>query len=115
GVLRLVMEQWSKRHKTDSTSSQEHTSQPSETDIVTIRLRMNHGPDHEFEEWLTDPERLKHYFDVCNEPFSSIQPLEAIFVQRNGKATKLEVAKGTQNNLKLNEFIRYMNIDKREK
>jgi hypothetical protein len=115
GVLRLVMKQWSTKHATDSTSSQGRSSQPSETDIVAIHLRMTHGPDHEFEEWLTDPDRLKHYIDVFNQPSSSIQPLQAIFVQRNGKALKADVSKGTQNNFQLDVLLSYLNIDSAEK
>jgi hypothetical protein len=106
-----MVEQWSKKRKTDGTSLQEHILHLSETDIVTIRLRMTHGPDHEFEEWLTDPERLKHYIDVFNQPSSSIQPLHATFVQRNGKAIKVDVSKGTKNNLQLNELLSYLNMN----
>jgi hypothetical protein len=73
---------------------------------------MTHGPDPEFEEWLTDPDRLKHYnIDVFNQPSSSIQPLQAIFVQRNGKAIKVDVSDGTQNNLQLNELLSYLKIN----
>lgn len=115
GALNHVAKQWSKKRKTNSTSLPEYTSPSSETDIVTIRLRMTHGPDHEFEEWLTDPEQLKHYIDVFNKPSSSIQPLQAVFVQRNGKAIKVDVSEGTQDNLQLNELLSYLHIDEIDK
>src|SRR5437667_2200729 len=88
GGLDVIERRWREKHTTHDTSSQRDASQTSELDIVAVRLRMTHGPDHEFEEWLTDPDRLKHYIDVFNEPSSLIQPLYAIFVQRNGKALK---------------------------
>lgn len=115
GVLRLVAKQWSKKHDTKNASSHKSPSQPSETDIVAIRLRMTHGNDPEFEEWLTEPDRLKHYIDVFNQPSGSIQPLYAIFVQRNGKAIKVDVSKGAQDNPQLNELLSYLNIDSTEK
>jgi len=114
-ALILIEKWWLKKHSTESASSQGRSSQPSETDIVAIHLRMTHGPDHEFEEWLTDTDRLKHYIDVFNEPSSSIQPLQAVFVQRNGKAIKVDVSEGTQNNLQLVELLNYLNIDETDK
>jgi len=111
GALITVARWWSKKHSTNSTSSQEH---PSESKIVAIRLRMTHGDDPEFEEWLTEPDRLKHYIDVFNQPSSSIQPLSAIFVQRNGKEIKVDVSKGSQNNLQLDELLSYLSTDSAE-
>jgi hypothetical protein len=110
-ALIAIEKSWSKKPSTDSASSQKNSSKPSETDIIAIHLRMTHGPDHEFEEWLTDPDRLKQYIDVFNQPSSSIQPLQAIFVQRIGKAIKVDVSKGTQNNLPLSEVLSYLHID----
>jgi hypothetical protein len=110
-----VAKQWSEKHGADTAGSPGSTSQISETDIVAIRLRMTHGNDPEFEEWLTDPARLKHYIDVFNQPSSSVQPLYAIFVQRNGKATKVDVSEGTHNNLQLDELLSYLPIDEAEK
>jgi hypothetical protein len=107
-VLIAVAKWWSKKH---SASSQGPPSPPSELEIVAIRLRMTHGDNPEFEEWLTDPDRLKHYIDVFNQPSSSIQPLQAIFVQRNGNEIKVDVSKGTQNNLQLDELLSYLSID----
>lgn len=115
GGLDVIERRWREKHTTHDTSSQRDISQTSESDIVAIRLRMTHGPDHEFEEWLTDPDRLKHYIDVFNEPSSLTQPLYAIFVQRNGKALKVDVSKGTQNNLQLNELLSYLHTDSAEK
>jgi len=115
GALNHVAKQWSKKRKPNSTNLPERASSSSETDIVTIRLRMTHGPDHEFEEWLTDPEQLKRYIDVFNKPSSSIQPLQAVFVQRNGKALKVDVSEGTQDNLQLNELLSYLHIDEFDK
>ena len=114
GVLRLVAKQWSEKRSANPVSSQESSSQPSGSDFVAIHLRMTHGPDHEFEEWLTSPDRLKHYIDVFNQPSSSIQPLHAIFVQRNGKAYKVDVSKGTQNNPQLDELLSYLKSDSAE-
>ena len=91
------------------------TSQTSETDVVAIRLRMTHGPDHEFVEWLTDPDRLKTYIDAFNQPYSSIKPLQAIFVQRNDKVLPVDVVEDVQNNLPLNTLLSYLNIDPKQK
>jgi hypothetical protein len=82
------------------------TTHPSETDIVAIRLRMTQGPDHEFVEWLTDPDRLKVYIDAFKS--SSIKPLQAIFVQRNNKALPVDVLEGAQNNLALDALLSYL-------
>jgi hypothetical protein len=111
GTLTFIAKQWSKRHSTNRANPMEHTSQLSETDIVSVRLRMTHGDDPEFEEWLTDPDRLRHYIDVFNQPSSPIQPLYAIFVQRSGKEIKVDVSRGAQNNLQLDELLNYLNAD----
>jgi hypothetical protein len=72
---------------------------------------MTHCPDHSFEEWLTNPERLKHYIDVFLDPTSSIKPLQVIFVERNGMRHFIDVSKGSSNNFQLNELLSYLHID----
>jgi len=76
---------------------------------------MAHGPDHQFEEWLTDLDRLKYYIDAFNQPSSTVLPLKAIFVQRNGKEIPVDVLKGTQNNPQLDELLSYLNINSEQK
>jgi hypothetical protein len=110
-MVTFVAKQWSKERNTVSTSSQKHISQSTGTDFVAIRLRMTHGPDHEFEEWLTNPDRLKHYIDAFNQSSSSIQPLQATFVQRNGLVLKVDVIQGSENNLQLDELLSYLKIN----
>jgi len=114
GALITVANWWSKKQNTNSTNLQERSSQLSQTEIVAIRLRMAHGDDPEFEEWLTDPDRLKHYIDIFNQPSNSSQPLYVIFVQRNGKEIKVDVSKGSQDNLQLEELISYLRTDSTE-
>lgn len=109
GGLDVIERRW-KEWRLHHAPSLQGASQTSETDIVAIRLRMTHGPDHAFVEWLTDPDRLKHYIDAFSQPSSSIKPLQAIFVQRNDKALLVDVLEGVQNNLPLNELLSYLNI-----
>lgn len=118
-ILALLRDAIKRRRRERSTTHHAHIqqspSQTSELDIVAIRLRMTHGPDHRFKEWLTDPDRFKHYIDVFNQPSSSILPLKAIFVQRNGKELSVDVSKGTQNNPQLDELLSHLNIDSEQK
>lgn len=109
GGLDVIERRWKEWRTIHHAPTLQGSSQASETDIVAIRLRMTHGPDHEFVEWLTDPDRLKAYIDAFNRPSSSIKPLQAIFVQRNDKSLLVGVSEGTQNNLQLNELLGYLN------
>lgn len=115
GGLDVIERRWREWRTTHHTPTLQGTSQTSETDIVAIRLRMTHGPDHEFVEWLTDPDRLKTYIDAFNQPSSSIKPLEAIFVQRNDKVLPVDVVEGVQNNLPLDALLSYLNIGPKQK
>jgi hypothetical protein len=111
GGLDVIERRWKEWRTVHHAPSLQGTSQTSETDIVAIRLRMTHGPDHAFVEWLTDPDRLKHYIDAFSQPSSSIKPLQAIFVQRNDKALLVDVLEGVQNNPPLDTLLSYLNID----
>jgi WD40 repeat protein len=114
-LLDVVERRWRERSTTNDAHPHQVASQPSETDIVAIRLRMTHGPDHQFEEWLTDPDKLKHYIDVFNQPATTILPLKVVFVQRNGKELSVDVLKGTQNNPQLDELLSYLNTNSEQK
>jgi tetratricopeptide (TPR) repeat protein len=114
-LLDAVERRWRERSTTNDAHPHQVASQSSETDIVAIRLRMTHGPDHQFEEWLTDPDKLKHYIDVFNQPSSTILPLKVVFVQRNGKELSVDVLKGTQNNPQLDELLSYLNTNSEQK
>lgn len=111
GGLDVIERRWKEWRTIHHTPTIQGPSQATETDIVAIRLRMTHGPDHEFVEWLTDPDRLKHYIDAFNQSSSSLKPLQAIFVQRNDKALLVDVSDGVQNNLPLDVLLSYLNID----
>jgi hypothetical protein len=114
-LLDSIERRWRERHTTRHNHPQQGTPNLTETDIVAIRLRMTHGPDHEFVEWITEPDRLKHYIDAFSQPSSSIKPLQAIFVQRNDKALHVDVSEGTQNNRPLDTLLSYLNIDLKKK
>jgi hypothetical protein len=114
-LLDAVERRWRERSTTNDAHSYQVASRSSETDIVAIRLRMTHGPDHEFEEWLTEPDKLKHYIDVFNQPGTTILPLKVVFVQRNGTGLPVDVLKGTQNNPQLDELLSYLHIDETDK
>lgn len=109
GALDVIERRWREWHTTPHTHPQQGTSHLSATDIVAIRLRMTQGPDHEFVEWLTDPDRLKVYIEAFKE--SSIKPLQAIFVQRNDKALPVDVLEGAQNNRALDTLLSYLKTD----
>jgi hypothetical protein len=111
-ALIAVEKWWSKKHKA---SSQGHSSRQPESDIAAIRLLMTDGTQHRFEEWLTDPARLKHYIDIFNQPSSSIKPLQAIFVLKKDGPIIINVSEGTQNNLQLDELLSRLHIDSAEK
>jgi hypothetical protein len=113
GGLDVIERRWREWRTTHHTHPQQGTLPLSETDIVAIRLRMTQGPDHEFEEWLTDPDRLKVYIEAFKS--SSIKPLQVIFVQRNNKALPVDVLEGAQNNLPLDALLSYLNIDSKQK
>lgn len=107
-ALILIEKQWSRKH---SMSSQVISSQPPDSDIVAIRLLMMDGTHHRFEEWLTEPARLKHYIDVFNQSASAVKPLQAVFVLKKDGPVIVDVSEGTQNNLPLNEALSYLHID----
>lgn len=115
GALDVIERRWREWRTAHDATPQRGVPQVSETDIVAIRLLMTNGSRHTFEEWLTDPDRLKHYIDVFNQPSSSIQPLQASFVQRNGEALRVDVSRGAQNNLQLDELLSYLKIDPAER
>lgn len=111
-LLIVVGGWWLKRH---STSSNRVSSLPSESEIVAIRLQMTDGTEAMFQEWLTDPVRLKHYIDIFLQPSTSAKPIQVIFALKNGKSIVVDVSEGTQNNLQLKELLSYLNIDSVEK
>ena len=115
GALDVIERRWREWRTAHDANPQRGISQVSETDIVAIRLLMTNGSRHTFEEWLTHPDRLKHYIDMFNQPSSSIQPLQASFVQRNGEALRVDVSRGAQNNLQLDELLSYLHINSAEK
>lgn len=86
-----------------------------ESEIVSIGLRMTDGTEHEFQEWITDPDRLRHYIDVFNQPSSNVKPLQVIFKQKNGNTIVINVAEGVQNNLPLNELLSYLKVESERK
>ena len=71
---------------------------------------MTDGTEHKFQQWLTDPARLKHYIDTFLQPSTSVKPVEAVFVQKNGNSIVVDVSEGAQNNFQLNELLSYLNI-----
>jgi hypothetical protein len=98
-LLTIVSNSWS---KTQSTA---------EPDIIAIRLQMTDRTQHRFEEWLTDPDRLKQYIDVFNQPSSSVKPLQAIFVLKKDGPIIIDVSEGAQSNLQLDEVLSYLHVD----
>jgi len=78
---------------------------------MAIRLQMTDGTEAMFQEWLTDPGRLKHYIDIFVQPSTSAKPVEVVFALKNGKTLVVDVSEGAQNNLQLNELLSYLNID----
>jgi hypothetical protein len=66
-----------------SASPKEQSSKSSASEIVAIRLLKTDGTQPKFDAWLTDPDRLKYYIGVFNQPSSSIKPLQVIFVLKN--------------------------------
>jgi len=111
-ALVIIYKWWSKKHAMPNADA---NSGSSESEIVAIRILMTDGTQPNFEEWLNDPARLKHYIDIFNQPSSSVKPLRAIFVLRKGNPLIVDVSESTQNNLQLNELLSYLNIDPVEK
>ncbi|HJT57041.1 MAG TPA: hypothetical protein VJ761_11140, partial [Ktedonobacteraceae bacterium] len=91
--------------------SQRNTSRTLESEIVAIRLRMTDGTEAMFQEWLTDPARLKHYINIFLQPSTSAKPVEVIFALKNGKSIIVDVSGDAQNNLQLDELLGYLHID----
>ena len=79
-----------------------------ESDIVAVRLKMTDGTEATFQEWLTEPDKLKQYIDVFSQPNSSIKPLQAIFVMRNGRQIVVDVSTGAEQNIQLDELLSYL-------
>lgn len=111
-LLIIVGGWWLKKH---STSANRVSSPPSESEIVAIRLQMTDGTEHKFQEWLTDPARLKHYIDIFLQPSSFVKPVQVVFAVKNGESIVVDVSEGAQNNLQLNELLSYLNIDSAQK
>ena len=110
-VLIAVLNHWSKMASTNTASSQGRPSQPSEPDIVAIRLQMTDRTEATFQEWLTHPTRLKHYIDIFLQPSPSAKPVQVAFALKNGSTIFVDVSEGAQNNLQLNEVLSYLHID----
>lgn len=98
-LLTAVSKSWSKIQSTAG------------PDIIAIRLQMTDRTQHRFVEWLTDPDRLKQYIDVFNQPSSSVKPLQAIFVLKKDGPIIIDVSEGAQSNLQLDEILSYLHID----
>lgn len=79
-----------------------------EPDIVAVHLKMTDGAEATFQEWLTDPDKLKQYINVFSQLDSSIKPLQAIFVTRNGKQIVVDVSSGEEQNTQLDELLSYL-------
>ncbi len=82
---------------------------------MAIRLLKTDGTQHKFDEWLTDPDRLKNYIDVFNQQSSSIKPLQVIFVLKNDGPVIVDMSEGTQNTLALDALLSYLHIDSKQK
>jgi len=82
---------------------------------VVIHLLQTDGTQRIFDEWLTDPDWLKYYIGVFNQPSSSVKPLQAIFVLKNYGPFILYNSEGTQNNLALHALLSYVHSDSKQK
>ena len=113
-MLVVVEEWWSKRHSARDVSSPPRSSQRSEPDILAIRLQMTDGTGATFQEWLTDPARLKRFIDTFLQPSASVKPLQVVFVLMQSKTIVVDVSKGEQRSLQLNELLSYLNTNSAE-
>jgi hypothetical protein len=110
-LLTAVWRGWPKKGDTNTASSQGRPSQPSEPDIVAVRLQMTDRTEATFPEWITDPARLKHYIDIFLQPSPSAKPVQVAFALKGGDTIFIDVTEGAQNNLQLNEVLSYLHID----
>src|SRR5260370_42318324 len=111
GGLDVIARRWKEKRAKHNTQLQIDTTQTSESEIMAIRLQMTDGTEAMFQEWLTDPGRLKHYIDIFFQPSTFAKPVEVVFALKNGKTLVVDVSEGAQNNLQLNELLSYLNID----
>lgn len=107
-TLIVVQDWWRKNHSTQSTNPNTISSLITDSNIVAIRLQMTDGTEAIFEEWLTDPDRLRHYIDVFHQPSASVKPLQVIFVLKQNKRIIVDVSEGAQQNIQLNEVLNYL-------
>ncbi len=63
------------------------------------------------QQWLTEPDELKRFIDVFNQPSSQLKPTEVVFVLWNRDTIVVDVTEGAQENLQLDEMLRLLKID----
>ena len=63
-----------------------------------------------FEEWVKDSASLKHYVEAFSDPSSSLLPVQVVFVQASGKEIRIDVSKGVQSNVPLDEVLKYLDV-----
>jgi uncharacterized protein YjbI with pentapeptide repeats len=110
-LLTAVSKSWSKKSSTNAASPQGTPSQSAGPDIVAIRLQMSDRTEAAFQEWLTDPDRLKHYIDIFKQPSPSAKPVQVAFALKSGDTIFVDATEGAHNNLQLNEVLSYLHID----
>jgi hypothetical protein len=114
-ALIIIAKSWKKTHQARQAELAQQFPQPSKTDIYAIRLRMTDGRERTLQKWLTEPDELKHFIDVFNQPSSQMKPTEVVFVLWNREIVVVDVTSGAQGNLQLDEMLKYLKIDPEEK
>ncbi len=115
-ALIIVAKRWEKTHQARKASPPQRFPQPEKTDIYAIRLRWTDGRQRDTpQKWLTEPDELKHFINVFQEPSSQLKPTEVVFVLWNREIYVVDVTKGTQGNLQLDEMLKRLKIDSEKK
>jgi len=114
-VLITVLKRWEETYRTRKTKPSQPFPQPGKTDIYAIRLRMTGGKELTMQKWLIEPDELKHFIDVFNQPSSNVKPTEVVFVLWNRDIMVVDVTQGAQGNPQLDEMLKHLKIDPEEK
>jgi len=110
-ALIIIAKSWSKTHQMRKASPSQPFPQSGKTEIYAIRVRMTDGRERTMQQWLTEPDELKRFIDVFNQPSSQLKPTEVVFVLWNRDTIVVDVTEGTPGNLQLDEMLRLLKID----